>query len=446
MVSHEHVGVPGCALGVTAPPALHDVSQRDRFRALVIPSIVGEHAQELSSLWTTRRILAKSNQIRLGGLAELDERIAAHIDGCVTAGSAGIEILREQLEPDAGRTFALAVVALELQGRAAWEHALAWGTNNPQCIAGLASALGWTSPRRLVGIVQQLLDSEAAVLRCIGLAACRFHGVDPGPVLSRSLNHPQLEVRIEALRAAAAIGRLNTLRDAQRAAGDDIGDVAAAAASTAVLLGDRANALERLRSFAQGQHGRRDFLELALRASDPASTRQLLSELSRDASAVRLLLVGAGVAGETRYVPWLITQMSDLKLARLAGEAFSMMTGLDLALSRLDRAQPEGVESGPTEDVDDANVDIDEDEGLPWPDAEKVAAWWNAEGTRFQDGTRFFMGQAPSRDHCMAVLKTGCQRQRVAAAHYLCLLDPGTPLFNTSAPAWRQQRLLAEMK
>jgi hypothetical protein len=44
------------------------------------------------------------------------------------------------------------------------------------------------------------------------------------------------------------------------------------------------------------------------------------------------------------------------------------------------------------------------------------------------------------------VLKTGHQRQRILAAHYLCLLNPGTPLFNTSAPAWRQQRLLAQMQ
>jgi hypothetical protein len=42
-------------------------------------------------------------------------------------------------------------------------------------------------------------------------------------------------------------------------------------------------------------------------------------------------------------------------------------------------------------------------------------------------------------------LKTGFQRQRIAAAEYLTLLAPGTPLFNTAAPAWRQQRLLAKM-
>jgi hypothetical protein len=55
------------------------------------------------------------------------------------------------------------------------------------------------------------------------------------------------------------------------------------------------------------------------------------------------------------------------------------------------------------------------------------------------------MGKPVTREHCIDVLKNGYQRQRILAAHYLCLLDPGTPLFNTSAPAWRQQRLLAAM-
>jgi hypothetical protein len=50
-----------------------------------------------------------------------------------------------------------------------------------------------------------------------------------------------------------------------------------------------------------------------------------------------------------------------------------------------------------------------------------------------------------TREHCIDVLKSGYQRQRILAAHYLCRLNPGTPLFNTSAPAWRQQRLLAKM-
>jgi uncharacterized protein (TIGR02270 family) len=137
--------------------------------------------------------------------------------------------------------------------------------------------------------------------------------------------------------------------------------------------------------------------------------------------------------------------MSDPALARLAGESFSMITGLDLAYLDLDRKPPEDFESGPNDNPDDDNVDMDSDDGLPWPDPEKIAAWWKANQHRFPAGQRFFMGQPPSMAHCLDVLKTGYQRQRMAAAIWRCILQPGTPLFPTDAPAWRQKRWLAQM-
>jgi uncharacterized protein (TIGR02270 family) len=118
---------------------------------------------------------------------------------------------------------------------------------------------------------------------------------------------------------------------------------------------------------------------------------------------------------------------------------------VDLAGSPLRADRPKDFESGPTDNPEDGDVELDADDGLPWPDPEKVGAWWAANESRFQQGTRYFMGQPVTREHCVHVLKTGYQRQRILAAHYLCLLDPGTPLFNTSAPAWRQQRLLEKM-
>jgi hypothetical protein len=47
------------------------------------------------------------------------------------------------------------------------------------------------------------------------------------------------------------------------------------------------------------------------------------------------------------------------------------------------------------------------------------------------------------REHCIDVLKNGYHRLRTLATHGFSLLEPGTPHFNTSAPAWRQRRLLA---
>ena len=129
----------------------------------------------------------------------------------------------------------------------------------------------------------------------------------------------------------------------------------------------------------------------------------------------------------------------------MLGEAFTLITGADLDALQLRRQIPEDFQSGPTENPDDENVGLDPDEGLMWPDGPKVEKWWKASSSRFQQGIRYFMGAPVTRQHCVHVFKTGYQRQRILAAHHVCLLEPGTPLFNTSAPAWRQQRLLAQM-
>ena len=137
--------------------------------------------------------------------------------------------------------------------------------------------------------------------------------------------------------------------------------------------------------------------------------------------------------------------MATPETARVAAEAFTLITGADFDVLLLWRSRPEDFESGPTDSPRDENVELDPDEGLAWPDPPKVERWWVANAHRFQPGVRYFMGAPVTSEHCLDVLKNGCQPQRVLAAHYLSLLEPGTPLFNTSAPAWRQQRLLAEM-
>jgi uncharacterized protein (TIGR02270 family) len=158
-----------------------------------------------------------------------------------------------------------------------------------------------------------------------------------------------------------------------------------------------------------------------------------------------LLIQGAGVAGDPRYVPWLVRQMADLKLTRLAGESFSFITGVDLAHLNLDRERPEDFESGPNDNPDDADVSTDPDDDLPWPDPPKIQAWWDVNSSRFTEGVRYFVGAPVTPEHCVHVLKEGYQRQRIAAAQHLCLLRPGMQLFPTSAPARRQRRWLAQM-
>jgi uncharacterized protein (TIGR02270 family) len=130
-------------------------------------------------------------------------------------------------------------------------------------------------------------------------------------------------------------------------------------------------------------------------------------------------------------------------LARTAGEAFSMITGIDLAYADLEGECPEGFDAGPTENPEDEDVAMDPDEDLPWPAAQLVADWWSKNQARFRNGTRYLAGKPIATDNLRQVLRTGFQRQRAAAAIELTLLHPGQPLFEVRAPGYWQQKLLA---
>ena len=131
------------------------------------------------------------------------------------------------------------------------------------------------------------------------------------------------------------------------------------------------------------------------------------------------------------------------ELARIAGEAFTMIIGVDIAYEDLEGEWPEGFEAGPTEDPADENVDMDPDEDLPWPNPELINKWWHARRSEFQPGTRYLLGKPMSRDCLQDVLRNGRQRQRAAAALELVIQQPGQPLLEVRAPGFRQQQLLS---
>jgi len=87
---------------------------------------------------------------------------------------------------------------------------------------------------------------------------------------------------------------------------------------------------------------------------------------------------------------------------------------------------------------------MDADEDLPWPNVELIQQWWNSHKHDFQNGTRCLCGTPMSLKSLNQVLRTGFQLQRIAAVFELAIHQPGTPLSNTSAPGFVQQRLLGK--
>ena len=398
-------------------------------------------------LAATRMDLIDGPYATLARLDRFDRRLTAHLQGLRLSGDEGRAMCEAALEtPFPGVMFPLVVLALEDRDDALLARLFALTQALPQTTAGLLSGFGWVERSRLQGTVARLLRDREEFNRMIGVAACTMHGVDPGIGTGRLLQDAAPLVRARAFRATGELGLANLLGSCTDGIKDPDEHCRLWAAWSAVLLGDRgaAHDVMALHAFRPGPHRERAF-RLALQAMPLEATHAALRRLAADEDNLRWVIQGSGIAGDPAYVPWLIKQMDDVKLARVAAEAFTFISGLDLGDEALDRPAPEGFEAGPTDDPDDPDVDTDPDDGLTWPDAGEIFGWWEKNGKRFQPGTRYFMGAPVSRAHCIDVLKNGYQRQRILAAHYLCLLDPGTPLFNTSAPAWRQQKLLAQM-
>ncbi len=444
----------------SAPPAASQTAETTKpvvppwSRPLVLP-VVQQHVEESALLRHVRSVLVRAPHVGLTQLARIDERIAAHLDGVAVAGPAGTALCLQALErPGAGEVFAVTVRALGQQDERMLNHVLALVPALPEARRGVASALGWVGREELRGVVQKLLVSTQGHERELGITACRMHLVDPGRTLAMALADEEPAVRRAALRAAAALGRVDLLDVCRRAMGDADAKTIFWAAWASCLLGDRSASLNVLAVAAQENlPTAMPALCLAMLASTPeaaAALTQILSQAARAEPAattpMRRLLRCVGLLGDTQFVPWLVQRMAEPALARLAGESFSWITGADLAQQDLETLGAPNLPELPSDDPNDDHVDLDEDDSLPWPDVAKVQTWWSRQG-HLQTTTgaqRLFSGEPLAQQTVLSTLKQGTQRRRAHAALLGCLLAPGSTLFQVAAPASRQRRLLAQ--
>lgn len=407
--------------------------------------LVNDHAEEASFLWLQRSEAVRAPHYDRQQFHDLDERLAANLDGLKTAGDAGWQLAEEGLVNDGPEDFFVAGVLALLTEPGRFDALVERLGASPEAAPGVASALGWVSSRLLAGRVAALLDAADPLRQRLGIAACALHRRDPGSALAAKLDAEAGSVRCRAARAAGELGRLDLAPAlvALRHAGNP--ELRYRAAHSSMLLGD-ATALDVLQAIAVVPGPRQQpAFELTLLGADPKVGHELLRQIAHLPGSTRLRVIGAGLVGDPGYVPWLIETMSDPALARVAGEAFVHVTGADFNLDQLEAMPPEGYDDGPTDDPEDDDVELAEDIALPWPDIERVKAWWLEHRSEFTPGRKLFLGKSVTSEHCVHVLKSGLQRQRVIAAQYRTLIAPGTVLFPTSAPAWRQQTLLDAM-
>ncbi|MES9939057.1 MAG: TIGR02270 family protein [Candidatus Thiodiazotropha sp. 6PLUC2] len=410
---------------------------------MILDNIVSQHAEEAAFLWLLRDSAVSAPHYQLSDLSELESRIDAHLDGLRVAGEAGWIHCEAQLNhAESGEVFTAAYVALDGGLVDGLEKVLEVVHGEPATTRGLISALGWVEKSKLQGHVVNWLKSDTPLLRLIGLSACAIQRVDCGAYLIKALDDDEAGVRARALRSIGEIRRQGMDQALREHMHEEDQACRFWSAWSGSMMGDEA-ATEQLVSFAEADSKfLQPALELLMRRMDNASAVSLLRRLSQNQTVERAVVQASGYFGDSASVPWLIEKMNTQELARLAGEACSQITGLDLAFHDLESEPPEDFQAGPTENPEDEEVDLDQDEDLPWPDIQKLMQWWSVNQAEFPTGVRRLCGKSVKRGQCLQILQDGFQRQRQAAAMELAMFDQQQPLFNTSATAQRQSELL----
>jgi len=411
----------------------------------VITPIIQQYVDDCSFLWMLRKGAVKEPHYNLRDLIKLEERVEACLDGIRIAGQSGWEICEQALIFEgAGEIFTAAVFACESGDASKFETVLQVAGTDLEIFSGFISALGWSSFSMVEPWLTGMANANASIYRFTSIAAYSLHRVDPGPFLNRAVQDEHPLVQARALRIAGELKRKDLLMDLRKffQSGDD--NLRFWSVWSAILLGDHST-IEHMKPFftIKSPFFNRA-CQLVLRCMDIATGQQWLQGLAMFPDTLRLVIKGAGIVGDPAYVPWIIKQMENEEVARVASEAFIMITGADFDEENLGGEWPEGFLAGPTENPKDENVQMDPDEDLPWPEPALVAQWWEKNKHRYQEGVRYLVGQPITIGHCRKILKIGLQRQRRAAALELAIRVPHEPLFNTSAPGKRQQQLLAQ--
>ncbi|MDX2505191.1 MAG: TIGR02270 family protein [Gammaproteobacteria bacterium] len=390
---------------------------------------------DASFLWILRSIAVEQPHYNAADLHELEQRIEAQLDGLMTAVEDAWEICLQGFElEEPGEVFTATVIAFRSHDISKIQKAIEVGLSNDDTTKGLISAMGWLPGKLVHPWIKKFFTSKDLNHKYLALAACSVRRENPGEYLNKILDrddckqHEKLYSR--ALRLIGEIRRQDLMPYLNAAMNLEQENIRFWSSWSAILLGNR-TAVSNLESyvFKAGRY-QMNAINIAFRVLPIEQARKWISKLVADKSQSRIVIKATGILGDPHAVNWLITKMREPAEARLAGEAFTLITGINLEESQLSvEASPEFLAQADDETGDD--VTLDEDENLPWPDPEKVSAIWINQGKNFIAEKRYFMGKQIQPDLLVDKLANATQRQRHAAAIDLALTESPMTLQNT---------------
>ena len=386
-----------------------------------------------SFLWGIYESALTAPHYNADKIRELRERLDAQLDGLRSGEEDGWVAVLECIfeKPMAGELFVAAVLAIESNDGSRLDAVLQVITK-PVHAFELTSALTWFSFDKTKALCDRLLASVSQLHQLAGLAAYAVFRQNPAQHLEAALNSPDTLLRCCALKMIGELNLPAKMSIAKAHFSDKDPACAFRAAWSAALLGDK-TAIPILVHFVDKKFPFADEAAMvALRRAGLSGGTAIINDFAKSTDHIRWAIIGTGALGDVSRIPWLIEIMKEAKFSRVAGESFSMITGLDIAKLHMDTDAPEDFEETPNDDPKDEEVDLDADHFLPWPDVEKVGVWWKERVGEFTTGTRYLCGKLIDEENLQVVLESGYQRQRLAASVEILVFRPGEPFSDES--------------
>ncbi|RKH49248.1 TIGR02270 family protein, partial [Corallococcus llansteffanensis] len=402
-----------------------------------------EHLDEAAFLWTQwERALAAPDRT-LADTETVEERLLAHLDALVVGGAPVAEaLLLPALESEEPTRLSAALWALLAQPdvlKTSTMEALL-GTLPGELRSAAQRALELSGRRDLPGVVLQPWQGmQEAPFVALALDVLAFRREVSRPPLER-LSHPDGQVVAAALRGlwplppeVEALWLARLLKDPRPGVAD--------AALEAGLVSGAGAAWEACRARVTGaaRAARLPMVVLAL-GGERRDLELLVGLLGReDARADALWALG--FSGRREAAEACLELMGERRVAPLAAEAFSAITGLEWAGPYvLPREEPE--ELPPL--VEDLSQDLEPrpEDALPVPAQPAVAAWWKEARQRFSEGKRYLWGREFGPDVLLDALEQGPMWRRPVLALELAWRSQGACLVQTRAFTHQQRTVL----
>ncbi len=401
-------------------------------------NIYEQYVHEASFLWILRSIAVGEPHNDINDILTIENRIVVQLDGLMTSMDLGWQVCEQALEIlEPGEMFTAMNIAMRSHDSAKIKIAVDAGLSSKAALPGLVSAMGWLTNDIANSWIERFLNGKDMRHKYLGIAACSVRRTDPGDALLAILKREDciqdVNLYSRALRLVGELRRQDCMPLINGAINSD-NDVSQFWANwSAILLGQHAN-VSYLKPYVFKPGALQDkAIQLAFRVLPVEKAREWISEMAKDEKQSRAVIKSIGVLGDPHAVNLLINKMNDPLYAKLAGEAFMYITGVDFQSNNLVISEPDDYPQIPTDDTYDDIVGLDEDENLPFPDAEKVTSIWQKYGQKFIVGKRYFMGKLITPEFLKECLQNGTQRQRHAAALELAVNESGLPLLNTRA-------------